>query len=75
MEAKQCLLLANGNSKAQAIARCVEGPITAEVSASALQMHPKVVILIDEDAASQLKRADYYKWVYENKLRLEADSL
>ncbi|MCH8290868.1 glucosamine-6-phosphate deaminase [Candidatus Poribacteria bacterium] len=75
MEAKQCLLLASGKSKAQAIARCVEGPITAEVPASALQMHPKAVILIDEEAASQLKRIDYYKWGYENKLRLEADSL
>ncbi|MFB3041932.1 MAG: glucosamine-6-phosphate deaminase, partial [Candidatus Poribacteria bacterium] len=68
-------LLASGESKAQAIARCVEGPITAEVPASALQMHPKAVILIDEEAASQLKRIDYYKWGYENKLRLEADSL
>jgi glucosamine-6-phosphate deaminase len=74
MEAKQCLLLASEESKAEAIARCVEGPITAEVPASALQMHPKAVILVDENAASQLKRADYYKWVYENKLRLEADS-
>ena len=71
MEAKRCLLLANGKSKADAIARCVEGPITAEVPASALQMHPRVIILIDEAAASHLKRIDYYKWAYENKLRLE----
>ncbi len=70
MEAKQCLLLANGGSKADAIAQCVEGPITAEVPASALQMHPRAIILVDEAAASRLKRIDYYKWAYENKLRL-----
>ena len=34
MEAKQCLLLANGESKAEAIANAVEGAITAEVPAS-----------------------------------------
>ncbi|MBI1925454.1 glucosamine-6-phosphate deaminase [Candidatus Poribacteria bacterium] len=70
MEAKQCLLLANGESKADTIARCIEGPITAEVPASALQMHPRSIILVDEAAASRLKRIDYYKWAYENKLRL-----
>jgi glucosamine-6-phosphate deaminase len=71
MEANRCLLLANGEAKAEAIARCVEGPITAEIPASALQTHPKATILIDEAAASKLKRVDYYKWVYENKLEIE----
>ena len=70
MEAKQCLLLANGESKAGAIAHAVEGPITAEVPASVLQMHPRTVVIIDEAAASQLKRVDYYKQVYANKQKL-----
>ncbi len=70
MEAKQCLLLANGESKSAAIAHAVEGPITAEVPASVLQMHPRVVVGIDEAAASQLKRVDYYKQVYANKQKL-----
>ena len=70
MEAKQCLLLANGESKAEAIAHAVEGPITAEVPASVLQMHPRTVVIIDERAASQLKRIDYYKQVYANKQKL-----
>ena len=70
MEAKQCLLLANGESKAEAIAYAVEGPITAEVPASVLQMHPRTVVIINEAAASQLKRVDYYKQVYANKQKL-----
>ncbi|RKU33056.1 glucosamine-6-phosphate deaminase [Candidatus Poribacteria bacterium] len=70
MEARQCLLLANGASKASAIASAVEGPITAEVPASVLQMHPCTVVLLDEAAASALKRAAYYRQVYANKLRL-----
>ena len=70
MEAKQCVLLANGEAKAAAIAHAVEGPITAEVPASVLQMHPRTIVVIDEAAASQLKRGDYYKQVYANKQKL-----
>ena len=70
MEAKQCLLLASGESKAVAIANAVEGPITAEVPASVLQMHPQTIVIIDQVAASQLKRVDYYKQVYANKQEL-----
>ena len=70
MEARQCLLLASGESKAKAIAHAVEGPITAEVPASVLQMHPQTIVVIDKTAASQLKRVDYYKQVYANKQKL-----
>ena len=70
MDAKRCLLMASGESKAEAIAHAVEGPITAEVPASALQMHPRTVVVIDEVAASYLKRVDYYKQVYANKQKL-----
>jgi glucosamine-6-phosphate deaminase len=67
MDARQCLLLAFGSQKARAIAEATEGPITAMSPASMLQMHPTVKVCLDEAAASQLKRADYYRWVYENK--------
>ena len=70
MDARQCLLLASGKSKAEAIAQAVEGSITAEVPASVLQMHARTVVVIDEAAAAQLKRVDYYKQVYANKQKL-----
>ena len=38
--------------------------------ATALQMHPRAAAVLDEAAASKLKRRDYYKWVFENKWRV-----
>ncbi len=70
MEAKHCLLVANGEKKAGPVAALVEGPITSQVTASALQMHPKATVIVDEPATSNLKRIDYYKWTYENRPEL-----
>jgi glucosamine-6-phosphate deaminase len=70
MEARRLLLLASGRDKAEVVRRLVEGPITSEVPASALQMHPHATVVLDEAAASALKRRDYYRWVYENKWRV-----
>jgi glucosamine-6-phosphate deaminase len=67
MEARTNLLLAFGANKADAIAEAVEGPVTSINPASVLQMHPTVKVCLDEPAASKLKRADYYRWVYDNK--------
>ncbi|MBC7363472.1 MAG: glucosamine-6-phosphate deaminase [Candidatus Aminicenantes bacterium] len=67
LEARTCLLMAFGKKKARAIALAVEGPVTSMVPASALQLHPKAIILLDRDAASELKHVDYYQWVYEHK--------
>lgn len=67
LEARHCLVLATGEKKARAVAAMVEGPVTAEVPASVLQMHPKCTLLIDEPAAAELKRRDYFLWVYNNK--------
>lgn len=69
MDARQVILLAFGEGKARAIAAAVEGPVTAMTPASALQLHPTVKVCVDEAAARQLQRADYYRWVYENKPR------
>jgi glucosamine-6-phosphate deaminase len=67
LEARHCLVLATGPNKAEAVALMTEGPITAEVPASALQFHRKCTLVIDEAAAAKLKRLDYYRWVYDNK--------
>lgn len=72
IEAKQCLLLANGLRKSPSIAKAIEGPITSMVPASILQMHPNTVVLLDEEAASKLQEADFYKRSYENKLALKS---
>lgn len=56
VEAKEILLIAYGQSKAQAIKDLVEGPQTTDVPASILQQHNNVTIIIDEAAASLLQK-------------------
>jgi glucosamine-6-phosphate deaminase len=67
LEARQLVLLAFGPDKARAVAEAVEGPITAMNPASILQLHPVAKIVLDEPAAAHLRKADYYRWVYDNK--------
>ena len=52
--AARLVLVACGEHKANAVARALEGPVTAEVPASALQLHPKVVVVLDRQASSGL---------------------
>ena len=55
LESSRVILLAGGANKAGAVARAIEGPITASVPASALQLHPGVTFVLTEDAAKDLK--------------------
>lgn len=70
LEARKIVMLANGAKKAQIIADAIEGPVTSQVTASALQLHRDVIVIVDKEAGSKLKRADYYTWVYEQKKKL-----
>ncbi|MEM1558606.1 MAG: glucosamine-6-phosphate deaminase [Thermoproteota archaeon] len=63
MEARRILLLASGENKAGAIAATLEGPVTSQITASILQMHPDAIVIVDEAAASKLKRKEYYRYV------------
>jgi glucosamine-6-phosphate deaminase len=54
MDAKKLVMLANGKSKAQAIKNTIEGPISAMVPATIVQMHQHAMVLADEDACSLL---------------------
>lgn len=67
MDARSCMLLASGEGKARAVASAVEGPVTAMVPASALQMHPAVRFVLDEGAAADLSKADYFRATWEGK--------
>ncbi|PYS89725.1 MAG: glucosamine-6-phosphate deaminase [Acidobacteria bacterium] len=65
LEAKHLMLLAYGSAKAEAVVKAIEGPLTSSVSASALQMHRNVTVLLDEEAAANLSHRDYYRRVVE----------
>ena len=67
LRARHLLLVATGESKADAVAHTVEGPITATVPGSALQLHPHVTVVLDAAAASRLRRADDYRETFANK--------
>jgi len=60
LESRQCILLATGENKAVAISQAIEGPITSQNTASALQLHPEVIAVLDQAAASLLNRKDSY---------------
>lgn len=54
MQSRQLILIAYGESKAQAIKLALEGEVDENVPASVLKLHPNLVVIIDKAAASQL---------------------
>ena len=56
MEAHTIVLIATGANKADAVRALVEGPVTPGCPASVLQNHPRTTVVLDEEAASQLRR-------------------
>ena len=56
LDAKSILLFAYGESKAEAIAGTVSGPVTENLPASSLQNHPDVTIIADAEALSLLEK-------------------
>ena len=67
LDSRELLLLATGGAKASILAKAVEGPITAMISASAMQLHPNCKVIVDEEAARELKERDYYDWIFQNE--------
>lgn len=67
LRARHLVLLAFGGAKAAAIAAAVEGPVTASLPGSAIQLHPHVTVVLDGAAASGLHFRDYYQWAQDNK--------
>jgi glucosamine-6-phosphate deaminase len=64
LDARELVLVAQGTAKAEAVAAAVEGPLSSMCPASALQLHPRAGVLVDEAAGSRLRLADYYRHTY-----------
>jgi len=73
MRAKEVLILVNGHAKAQALAEAVEGAVSQRWTITALQMHPKGIIVCDEAATYELKVGTYhyFKDIEKNNLNYE----
>ncbi|GIP49481.1 Glucosamine-6-phosphate deaminase 1 [compost metagenome] len=54
LQAKQILLMAKGEDKAEVIAKALKGPITTQCPASLLQTHSNVVVVVDQAAGRYL---------------------
>ena len=54
MQAKKVIMIANGRNKADIIKKAFTGPVTPEVPASILQMHPDFTLIADKDALSEI---------------------
>ncbi|MGI6644754.1 MAG: glucosamine-6-phosphate deaminase [Bacilli bacterium] len=60
LEAKKLILLASGTKKAEIVKRALEGPITSQVTASAIQLYGgEVTVVLDKAAAAELSNIDH----------------
>ena len=59
LDAQEVVIIINGHAKAPALYHAIEGSINQMWTVSALQMHPKGIIVCDEDATAELKVSTY----------------
>lgn len=70
LDAKEVLIMVNGHNKARALAQAVEGAVSQQWTITALQLHPKGIIVCDEMATYELKVGTYHYFK-----DIEADNL
>lgn len=75
LDAKEVLILVNGHHKARALYHAVEGAITQMWTISALQLHPKGIIVCDYEACAELKVGTYKYFLDIEHDNLNPDSL
>ena len=75
LDAKEVVIIVNGHNKARALRHAVEEPINHMWTISALQMHPKGIIVCDYDACAELKVGTYKYFMDIEKDKLDPDSL
>jgi len=74
MDARSVMLMVNGHNKARALHHGVEGGVSQQWTISALQMHPKAIIVCDEDACAELMVGTYRYFKDIEKANLDPDS-
>jgi glucosamine-6-phosphate deaminase len=73
MDAREVMILAQGYNKAVALQHAIEGSVNHMWTISALQLHPRSIIVCDEDATLELKvkTAKYFKELEHDSPTLE----
>jgi glucosamine-6-phosphate deaminase len=54
MHTRKLILIVKGSHKADILAKAILGPVTTDIPASVVQLHPNCEILLDTDAASKI---------------------
>jgi len=75
LDAKEVLIIVNGHNKARALRHAVEESISHMWTISALQQHPKGIIVCDYDACAELKVGTYKYFMDIEKDTLNPESL
>jgi glucosamine-6-phosphate deaminase len=75
LDAKEVLIIVNGHNKARALRHAIEEPINHMWTISALQMHPKGIVVCDYDACAELKVGTYKYFLDIEKDMLDPKSL
>ncbi|MDR2086594.1 MAG: glucosamine-6-phosphate deaminase [Dysgonamonadaceae bacterium] len=75
MYAREVLILVNGHNKARALAQGVEGAVSQMWTITALQLHPKGIIVCDEAATYELKVGTYHYFKDIEKNNLDFNTL
>jgi len=75
MDAKEILIITTGHNKARALRHAVEEPINQMWTISALQLHPKGIIVCDYEACAELRVGTYKYFLDIEKDSLNPDSI
>jgi glucosamine-6-phosphate deaminase len=75
LDAKEVLILVNGHNKARALQQAVEGAVSQMWTITALQLHPKGIIVADEAACDELRVGTYRYFKDIEKEQLSPGSL
>ena len=70
-------MLITGAHKALALSKCVEEGVSHMWTASALQLHPRAMVICDEDATLELrvKTVKYFKGIMETMQMTDTDAI
>ena len=75
LDAREVLIIVNGHGKARALRHAVEEPVNHMWTISALQLHPRGIIVCDYDACAELKVGTYKYFLDIEKDTLNPDTL
>ncbi|HNU77671.1 MAG: glucosamine-6-phosphate deaminase [Prolixibacteraceae bacterium] len=75
MDAREVLIIVNGHNKARALRHVVEEGVSHMWTASALQLHPRAMIVCDEAATYELKVGTFKHFLDIEKENLDVQSL